>query len=71
MVFGITTLIRFTALTPLAAVYAIVVRSSEYDLPPEMLDDIISRSLPSLTSGSGKAKRGRDAGSDDEHEDVY
>ncbi|KAF9243875.1 Translin [Melanogaster broomeanus] len=53
------------------AVYAIVVRSSEYDLPPEMVDDIISRSLPSFTSGSGKAKRSRVVGSDDEHEDDY
>ncbi|KAF8845328.1 Translin [Paxillus ammoniavirescens] len=53
------------------AVYAIVVRSSEYDLPPEMLDDIISRSIPSFASGSGKAKHSRDVGGDDGHEDDY
>ncbi|KAF9229575.1 Translin [Gyrodon lividus] len=53
------------------AVYAIVVRSSEYDLPPEMLDDIISRSIPSFTSGSGKVKSSRDVGSDDGHDDDY
>ncbi|KIJ68664.1 hypothetical protein HYDPIDRAFT_106900 [Hydnomerulius pinastri MD-312] len=54
------------------AVYAIVVRSSEYDLPPEMLDDIISQSISSFTSGGGRTKRNRqDAGSDDEREDDY
>lgn len=53
-------------LTPFAAVYAIVVRSYEYDLPPEMLDDIISRSIPSFASGSGKAKYSRDVGSDED-----
>lgn len=49
--------------------YAIVVRTSEYDLPPEMLDDII---IQSMSDYAYKDKRSnRDVGSDDEHEDHY
>ncbi|KAF8168281.1 Translin [Crassisporium funariophilum] len=32
------------------AAYAIVVRSSEYDLPPEMLDDIVAQSISNYSS---------------------
>ncbi len=34
----------FAVLIVLAA-YTIVVRSSEYDLPPEILDDIVARAI--------------------------
>lgn len=52
-----------------AAVYAIVVRTSEYDLPPEILDDIITQSMSIYTH---KDKRGnRNVGSDDEQEYDY
>jgi len=34
-------------------VYAIVVRSSEYDLPPEMLDDIVAQSISNFTGSGG------------------
>ena len=52
-----------------AAVYAIVVRTSEYDLPPEILDDIIAQSMSKYAY---KEKRSnRDGGSDDEHEYNY
>jgi len=51
------------------AVYAIVVRTSEYDLPPEILDDII---IQSMSNYAYKEKRSnRDVGSDDEHEYDY
>jgi len=42
------------------AAYAIMVRSSEYDLSPDMLDDIVARTV-SFDGGSGIGrKRGRD-----------
>ncbi|KAF8559331.1 Translin [Imleria badia] len=51
------------------AVYAIVVRTSEYDLPTEILDDII---IQSMTNYAYKEKRrNRDVGNDDEHEYDY
>ncbi|PFH49210.1 hypothetical protein AMATHDRAFT_195235 [Amanita thiersii Skay4041] len=34
------------------ATYAIVVRGSEYDLPQEMLDDIVAQSISTLTDGT-------------------
>jgi hypothetical protein len=48
------------SLMPFAAVYAITVRTAEYDLPPEMLDDIVA----SLMSGAMSIQRGdgRDRG---------
>lgn len=47
--------------------YAIVVRGSEYDIPPDMLDDIIAQSI---STPSVKLRRGhRDAGSGNEYED--
>ncbi|KAK0465276.1 Translin [Desarmillaria tabescens] len=49
------------------AVYAIVVRSSEYDLPPEMLDDIVSQTF-SDSSGDRRSRR-RNADSEDEFDD--
>ncbi|KAG8220025.1 Translin family-domain-containing protein [Butyriboletus roseoflavus] len=51
------------------AVYAIVVRTSEYDLPPEILDDIITQSM---SNHAHKDKRSnRDIGSDDERDYDY
>lgn len=35
-----------------SAAYAIVVRGSEYDLPPDMLDDIVARSISSFGSSN-------------------
>ncbi|KAH8100500.1 Translin family-domain-containing protein [Cristinia sonorae] len=43
------------------AAYAIAVRASEYDVPPEMLDDIIVRSVTSEDGGS-RNRRGYDDG---------
>jgi len=34
------------------AAYAIVVRSSEYDLPKEMLEDIVTKSISKFTTGN-------------------
>ncbi|KAK0473260.1 Translin [Armillaria novae-zelandiae] len=50
------------------AVYAIVVRSSEYDLPPEMLDDIVSQTFSNSASDRRGHKR-RYADSEDEYDD--
>ncbi|KAK0456355.1 Translin [Armillaria borealis] len=50
------------------AVYAIVVRSSEYDLPPEMLDDIVSQTF-SNSAGDRRGHRRRNADSEDEFDD--
>ncbi|TFK41337.1 Translin [Crucibulum laeve] len=57
--------------------YAIFVRSSEYDIPPEMLDDIVAQSISSY-SGSpyGQEHRGRpgrridDVTDDDQENDM-
>jgi hypothetical protein len=35
-----------------SAAYAIVVRSSEYDLPKEMLEDIVSKSISRFATGN-------------------
>ncbi|KAF8446189.1 Translin [Boletus edulis BED1] len=51
------------------AVYAIVVRTSEYDLPQEILDDIIGQSMSS--NAYKEKRRNRDVGSDDEREYDY
>ncbi|KAJ8596473.1 Translin [Rhizopogon salebrosus TDB-379] len=49
------------------AVYAIVVRGSEYDIPTDMLDDIIAQSI---STSNTKSRLGhRDAGSGNEYED--
>jgi hypothetical protein len=39
------------------AAYAIVVRGSEYDLPPERLDDIVALSVSSFGSRDRRHKR--------------
>ncbi|KZT06353.1 Translin [Laetiporus sulphureus 93-53] len=41
--------------------YAIAVRSSEYDLPPELLDDIVERTVSSAANGEigGEDRRGK------------
>ncbi|KAF9014990.1 Translin [Cyathus striatus] len=55
------------------AAYAIFVRSSEYDLPPEMLDDIVSQTISSYSSSAygheysqnrGNSERWRDDDAD-------
>ncbi|KAH7914509.1 Translin [Hygrophoropsis aurantiaca] len=56
------------------AVYAIVVRTSEYDLPPEILDDIVAQSISNFNTGAAtdKTKRNRrDPGSGDEYDGNY
>lgn len=59
------------------AAYAIFVRSSEYDLSPEMLDDIVAQSISGYNASShdtsiGQPRGRRDYGSDDDsnHHDV-
>lgn len=42
-----------------AVAYAIAVRTSEYDLPPEMLDDLVAGYLPTSHKGGGDSKRTR------------
>jgi len=51
------------------AAYAIMVRTSEYDLSPEMLDDIVAQSISSYRDTSRQAvgrRRGDDVSDDDE-----
>ena len=43
----------FLNLRFVSAAYAIVVRSSEYDLPKEMLDDIVVKSISKFTGDGG------------------
>ena len=43
----------FLNLRLVSATYAIVVRSSEYDIPTEMLDDIVAKSISKFTGNSG------------------
>ncbi|THH32327.1 hypothetical protein EUX98_g1863 [Antrodiella citrinella] len=42
------------------AAYAIAVRTSEYDIPPELLDDIVARSVVSEGGGNSGRKRTRE-----------
>lgn len=51
------------------AAYAIAVRSSEYDLPPELLDDIVARTV-SIAGGGNEPPR-RKRGREDDDEDEY
>jgi len=53
------------------AVYAIVVRGSEYDIPPDMLDDIIAQSISTFSSTtSAKSRLGqRDIRNGDDYDD--
>ena len=54
------------------AAYAIVVRSSEYDLSPEMLDDIVAKSISSYSDNLPETgqfpghRRKADNGDDDD-----
>jgi len=55
------------------AAYAIVVRSSEYDLPPNMLEDIVAQSVSNYHNyGNGThqaSERRRDGGMSDDEDD--
>lgn len=47
--------------------YAIVVRSSEYDMPPEMLDDLVEQAVShSGYGGAGEEGSGRRRGRGEE-----
>ncbi|KXN83588.1 Translin-associated protein X [Leucoagaricus sp. SymC.cos] len=48
------------------AAYTIVVRSSEYDLPPEILDHIVAQSISMFSDRSHKRARAFEDGSDDD-----
>jgi hypothetical protein len=48
-------------------VYAIAVRTAEYDLPPEMIDDLVARHMSGYGTG-GPPARGRETERD---EDEY
>jgi hypothetical protein len=51
-------------------VYAIAVRTAEFDLPPEMIDDIVARHMSGY--GAGAHTGGRDAVRDgDRDEEEY
>ena len=50
------------------AAYAIAVRSSEYDLPPDILDDIVARTVSTTYGGNEAGRRNRTR---DEDEDDY
>ena len=50
----------------LPAVYTLTVRSSEYDLPPEILDDIVVRSISRFSNPSHKRVSGFEDGSDND-----
>ena len=47
-------LAQFSVTSVSSVAYAIAVRSSEYDLPPELLDDIVERTV----SAAGSGRRG-------------
>jgi len=50
----------------LLAVYTLTVRSSEYDLPPEILDDVVVRSISRFSDPSHKRVSGFEDGSDND-----
>lgn len=39
-----------------SAVYAIVVRGSEYDLTPDMLEDVVGRAIANIHTSSGTTR---------------
>ncbi|KAJ7462722.1 Translin [Mycena galericulata] len=49
-----------------AAAYAVAVRGSEYDLPPEMLDDLVAQTTAKFNIGDG-LRRERDEGFIESH----
>ena len=57
------------------AAYAIVVRGSEYDLPPDILDDIVAQSISAFSPSDkhsesrGQARRHRDNDIDGDYDD--
>lgn len=53
----------------LPAAYAIVVRGSEYDVAPEMLDDIVAISVSTFDGRDRRHKRGRKA--EDDEDDAF
>ncbi|KAH6917564.1 Translin [Coprinopsis sp. MPI-PUGE-AT-0042] len=53
------------------AVYTIFLRTSEYDLPPEILDEIVAQTLSSHNGGSGRDRTGTGGGGIDYDEDGY
>lgn len=53
------------------AVYAIVVRGSEYDIPPDMLDDLIAQSISTFSSNtSAKTRLGQVRSGDDYDDEI-
>jgi len=53
------------------AAYAIAVRTSEYDLPEDLLDDIVERVVTDVRSGNGRRRgRGREY-EEEESEEEY
>ena len=57
-----------------AAAYTIAVRTSEFDLPPEMLDDLVAQIVSRTADSSGfgeDLKRRRGAEDSNYDEDVY
>ncbi|KAF9452538.1 Translin [Macrolepiota fuliginosa MF-IS2] len=50
------------------AAYTIAVRSSEYDLPPEILDDIVAQSISHFSDRSHKRTRGHDLEDDPDND---
>lgn len=51
------------------AVYAIVVRGSEYDIPPDMLDDLIAQSISNFSSTTSAKSSQRDVRSGDDYDE--
>jgi hypothetical protein len=52
-------------------VYAIVVRGSEYDIPPDMLDDLIAQSISTFSSNtSAKTRLGQVRSGDDYDDEI-
>jgi hypothetical protein len=50
------------------AAYAIVVRGSEYDLPPDRLDDIVALSVSSFSGRDRRYKRANIGADDEDYE---
>ncbi|PSR73170.1 hypothetical protein PHLCEN_2v10982 [Hermanssonia centrifuga] len=53
------------------AAYAIAVRCSEYDLPPELMDDIVARTVSTSVGSGGAESNSRKKGRNDGFEDEY
>lgn len=56
---------------PFIAAYAIAVRTSEYDLPPDILEDIVGRMVSGFSGADSYGGRKGSRADDNDDDEVY